>query len=238
MKGNILLIDDNIMDLKVAALSIERLGFTCHAYTNYKEALKFSAENKINMIFLDLQMPEISGYDLITLLRQQPQSSLVPIIIISGKNQTDDVRKAITLGANDYIVKPLDPLVIQEKLRKSEPNEKDEFFSVDVSSNSKFSAGYFSKSFRVNSISEFGISAVTDSPILLGESVEATSLSPEIFGSDKVYLRCLSSEMIPESGLYLLQMTFVGMNEKQRQLIRKNCRQLWMNSKQERKQVA
>lgn len=231
MKGNILLIDDNMMDLKVASLSIEKQGFACHSFTDYSKALDWTSSQDVQMIFLDLQMPQISGYDLISIFRKQPQTCLVPIIIISGKNQIDDVRKAIALGANDYIVKPLDPLIIQEKLRRAEPNEKEDYFCVELNKESSKAGGYFSKSFKINSVSEFGVRIISDSPVMPGESIEATQVAKEIFGTDKLYLRCLSCEPLPEDRLYQMQMTYIGTTEVQRQFLRKSCRQLWIDSK-------
>ncbi len=91
MNGSALVIDDNPLDLKVASSIIERSGYACFAFTDYKAGLEWCKENTPQIIFLDLQMPNITGYELIPILKAQPNTSKTPLFIISGKNQIEDV---------------------------------------------------------------------------------------------------------------------------------------------------
>ena len=231
MKGRVLIIDDNPVDVKIAVSSIERTGFACYGFTDHKEAIEWLYSTTPQLILLDLQMPAITGYQLIPILRRHLNLGEVPIIIISGKNQSEDVRKAIKLGANDYVVKPLDPLVLQEKVERLAANSKSEFHSVDVTQTGGIEA-FVSKSINIISISEFGMKVRMETKVSAGETMEVTGLSIEQFGKDRLLGRCLSCEALPDDS-FLVQMTFVGMVESQRQAIRQTCRKIWIQNNKE-----
>lgn len=229
MKGQVLIIDDNSMDIKIVSHSVEKIGYSCYGFTDYNEALSWTEQNTPQYIFLDLQMPAITGFDLIPILKNIPSLKDTPILIISGKNDKADVMRAIKAGAIDYVVKPLDPLVIQEKFRKVESDA--EFFNIAIGESQPVSA-YVSKPVEILNISEFGVTLKSDMEIEKGTTLELTSVSAEIFGTNKLILRCLSSDIPKETNAYISQMTYVGMREPQRQLIRKFCRQIWVQKKE------
>ena len=231
MKGNILLIDDNPIDIKVISSVLEKAGFACSGFTEYKKALFWLESNTARLIFLDLQMPGVSGYEIITMLRKSPKTAKTPIIIVSGKNQTEDVMKAIQLGANDYIVKPVDPLVLQEKIQKMENPDDENFHSVDIG-NEEGVCVFLLKPLRVISVSEFGLKAHSDYAVAEGEVLELGGLPSDFFGSEKLLLKCLSCEAKEDGKGFLMQMTYTGMTEAQRQIIRKSCRHVWIQTKQ------
>lgn len=230
MKGNILVIDDNPTDLRIATSSLERAGYACYGFLDHVPAMDWIIENSPHTIFLDLQLQGITGFEVTTLLRAHPKTKDVPIIIISGLNQIEDVKKAIELGANDYVVKPLDPLVLQEKASKARNKSEEEFHIVELSENSQF-PGAFTQPFKVIGISEFGVHLTSKVKILPGQTVDIGDLPKEIFGSQSLILRCLSSEEINKTKIYSMQFTFIGLTEGQRQSIRKASRQLWIQNK-------
>lgn len=230
MKGQILIIDDNAVDIKIATAALEKIGFACIGFVDYKQALDWLLDSKPQIILLDLQMPEISGFELIPTLRKNAQLKNIPLIIISGKNQSQDINKAIQLGANDYIIKPIDPLVIQEKVLKIDENTKSEFHSVDVS-NLPYANGFFSKEFKILSLSEFGITVESNFNIKPNETIEAIGLSPQLTGIEKIMIRCLNITNSARENYFNIQFTFVGMKEAQRQFIRKLTRQIWIQSR-------
>lgn len=231
MKGQILLIDDNPLDLKIASLALERTGFACFTFEHPAEALGWLQGNQPSVIFLDLQMPQMSGFDLIKIFRNNSATAKTPIIIISGKNKADDVFKAIELGANDYVVKPLDMLVLQEKVSRigAAQNATEEFTTVQIPEG-KHQEAFFAKPLRITQISEFGVVLESETKVDSGVTMEVRGLNKEFFGLEGLLVRCLSvDEILP--GLWTMQFTFVGMNESQRQLIRKVCRRLWIENR-------
>lgn len=229
MKGQILLIDDNMLDIKIMSSVLERKGYFCHGMVDHKKALEWLVENTPQYIFLDIQMPGITGYELIAMIKNMPHLAPVQIIMVSGKNQSEDVMKAIKLGATDYIVKPIDPLVLQEKITKIDNARDNDFYSVDLE-NSSIKAS-FSRPLSIVSVSEFGVTVTSAWPIPAGEVLNITGLSVEEFGAESLLLRSLSCELIQSKQEFKIQMTFTGMVEAQRQVIRKYCRQAWRETK-------
>lgn len=228
MKGQILILDDNLIDIKVLSLALEKYGYACYGFTDHQTALDWVESNKPTHIFLDLQMPSITGYDLIPIFRAKENTSETPIIIVSGKNQSEDVVKAIRLGANDYIIKPIDPMVLQEKVGKdSQDNEN--FYSVSLGTKDGIPA-YIAHPIRIHAASEFGLIININNSLLPGDTIEIGGLPADFFGDSKLILRCLSC-IQNQDNTYLCQTTFIGMKESQRQVIRKNCRQLWIQNK-------
>ena len=73
-----------------------------------EDGIKITDENNIDLILLDLFLPGISGFEVLTHLKESNKHSHIPVIIISGSGSDEDTTKGITLGAADYIVKPFD----------------------------------------------------------------------------------------------------------------------------------
>lgn len=230
MKGNILLIDDNPTDLKIAAGVLERVGYACFQFSEHVPALEWLALHRPTTVFLDLQMPGMSGFELIKLFRGSAATAKTPIIIMSGLNQAEDVRRAVELGASDYLVKPLDPLVIQEKMQKADAEPDEEFPILQLGTGSGLK-GAFTRSFVISGLSEFGMQVSCKHHLNPGDTIEVGQLPREVFGTDQVVLRCLSVEKDPASGGYAMRFTFVGLTEGQRQVLRKSCRQMWVQQK-------
>lgn len=227
MNGFILVIDDNPIDIKVCTMTLERLGFSCLGFTEPAVAFEWLKSNTPKVILLDLQMPGVTGYELIPILRGLPNAASVPIVITSGKNQSEDVLKAINLGANDYIVKPVDALILQEKVEKLAKTEETIFYSFDLLQPAK---AYFSRPVSILSVSEFGLKVSSPTAMKPGETIELTEAPENLFTNVKLFLRCLSCESISASE-FSITLTYIGMTESQRQIIRKNCRQISVHSK-------
>lgn len=236
MKGQILLIDDSALDLKIATAVLERDGYACHGFTDYKEALAWTEFNTPQIIFLDLQMPQVTGYQLIPIFKRFPATANTPIVIMSGKNQIEDVSKAVALGVSDYLVKPIDPMVLQEKVNKvtASPSQS-EFASVRVPDGS-LETVHLIRKLTILELSEFGMKIRSTAEVKPGETTQFGGAPTEQFGNETIFARCLSLDQLPNSKEFVMQFTFVGITESQRQAIRKTCRQLWIQAKNADKQ--
>ena len=80
--------------------------------------MDFLRNKKPDLIILDYLMPEINGFDLITLIRGLPDHKKTPIIMITSEGTVSHVSKAMTLGASDFIVKPFKPQELYDKVTK------------------------------------------------------------------------------------------------------------------------
>lgn len=104
-KKKILLVED---DKALAAVYISRLqleGFDVRHVVNGEEALSAALEYKPELIVLDAMMPKISGFDVLDILRNTPETSNVRIIMLTALSQDKDKQMAEKLGADDYLVK-------------------------------------------------------------------------------------------------------------------------------------
>ncbi|OGL31336.1 hypothetical protein A3F37_03150 [Candidatus Saccharibacteria bacterium RIFCSPHIGHO2_12_FULL_41_12] len=95
--------DDNLANVYVVRLEAE--GFKIARVANGEEALAKAIEYKPDLILVDIMMPKVSGFDVLDILRNTPETSDVKIIMLTALGQDSDKAKAMQMGANDYLVK-------------------------------------------------------------------------------------------------------------------------------------
>lgn len=122
-KANILVVDDEEKIREVIRVYLEREGFTVGEASNGQEALNLVNKGKWDLIILDLMMPEVDGW---TVCKEVRKAALVPIIMLTARDDEMDRILGLELGADDYVVKPFSPreLVARVKavLRRSQAN--------------------------------------------------------------------------------------------------------------------
>lgn len=229
MKGYVLIIDDNPSDLKVVSKVLSMEDYACATFQNPEEALAWLEENSPRLIILDLMMPQMSGYELIQKLKANPKFEAVPVIIASGKNDLPAVQRAIQLGAYDYIVKPVDVLVLQEKVQKFNTSNPDQFLEIQIS-HDNLSHAQMRTNIKITSFSEFGMTLISPYPLSNSTIFEIDGLDEGHFGTKKLLVRVISSQ--PIDSHFRIQVTYVGAPESLRQAIRKSSRLLWVKSKE------
>ena len=116
---SVLVVDDNqdVRDLVVLFLSAD--GFHVFSASNGEDALAILKSNPINLVLLDVMMPGISGLDVLTEIRTGSNKKIrdIPVMMITAKSSTEDIDKALAIGANSYVVKPFRGTTIREKVR-------------------------------------------------------------------------------------------------------------------------
>lgn len=111
-KFTVLAVDDIPMNLLLISKILSRLNINIKTAANGREALDSIAKEKPSLVLLDLMMPEIDGYEVLTRLRSNPETENIRVVILSALNSNEDIVKGFNLGANDFITKP----IILEKL--------------------------------------------------------------------------------------------------------------------------
>lgn len=104
-KKKILLVED---DETLASVYLERLqaeGFDIRHVANGEDALSNTIEYKPDLILLDVMMPKISGFDVLDILRNTPETTNVRIVMLTALSQPKDKERAEQLGVDDYLVK-------------------------------------------------------------------------------------------------------------------------------------
>jgi diguanylate cyclase (GGDEF)-like protein/PAS domain S-box-containing protein len=85
-----------------------RKGYLVFLAENAKDLLERVKQDTVDLVLLDIEMPEISGLDALQKLRERYSAAALPIIMVTAKTQSEDIVKALDLGANDYLTKPID----------------------------------------------------------------------------------------------------------------------------------
>src|SRR5437899_7694831 len=106
--SRLLIVDDNEMNRDMLARRLARKGYVIGLAGNAKELLERVKQDAVDLVLLDIEMPEISGLDALKTLREHYSPDELPIIMVTAKTQSDDIVTALDLGANDYLTKPID----------------------------------------------------------------------------------------------------------------------------------
>lgn len=103
---SILVIEDepNILANTLDILRFE--GFDVHGAENGREGIALARENQPDLILCDIMMPECDGYSVLSAVRSDPNTSSIPLVMMSAKVDQATLREVVALGANDYLAKP------------------------------------------------------------------------------------------------------------------------------------
>lgn len=119
-RASILHVDDDSNDVVLFqhACQKARVDFNVHVVADGDEAIAYlsgqsafsdrSAHPFPRLILLDLKMPRVSGFELLSWMRQQAQFRCLPVVVLTSSNHEEDVKRAYEMGANSYLVKPVD----------------------------------------------------------------------------------------------------------------------------------
>ena len=114
MKGYILIVDDDGNIRNLLSIYLENEGYQTIKVDNAKDAIKIIQEKSIELILLDIMMPEINGIEACMKIREDKN---MPIIMISAKSEDLDKIHGLTAGADDYITKPFNPLELIARVK-------------------------------------------------------------------------------------------------------------------------
>ncbi len=115
----ILVTEDSSTMRSLLVSTIESLeGYQIVEAASGFEALRLLPREKVDLIITDINMPDINGLELISYVRNNPNYQDVPLFIISTESSEKDMEKGLALGANEYLVKPFNPIRLQELIRK------------------------------------------------------------------------------------------------------------------------
>ncbi|MFA4827640.1 MAG: response regulator [Thermodesulfovibrionales bacterium] len=114
MAAHILLVEDNEINQQLAIELLESAGLTVDVANNGREAAEMvtAAEHPYDMVLMDIQMPEMDGYEATRRIRLDSRFSALPILAMSAHALVEDRQKTVNAGMNDHITKPIDPQVM------------------------------------------------------------------------------------------------------------------------------
>ncbi len=106
--NKVFVVDDNKKNIRLLQEILEDNSFEVYPFENGFLVVDKAKEIKPDIILLDIMMPEIDGFEVCRLLKQEPETKDIPVIMVTAKAEGVDVKKALEIGAFDYIKKPLD----------------------------------------------------------------------------------------------------------------------------------
>lgn len=102
----ILVADDDEDILALVRIRLERAGFRVATARNGEEALALAREQRPSLAVLDVMMPRLDGYGVLKALREDPELSETPVLMLSARVHADDVGRGLEAGADEYLPKP------------------------------------------------------------------------------------------------------------------------------------
>ncbi|NDJ62869.1 MAG: response regulator [Chloroflexi bacterium] len=117
MAEKILVVDDDLDSLKLIGLMLQRNGYEVIAANSGKQAIAKAADEHPSLVILDVMMPDMNGYEVCKLLREDAETKAIPIIMFTAKTMIDDKVAGFEAGADDYLTKPTHPAELASRVR-------------------------------------------------------------------------------------------------------------------------
>jgi PAS domain S-box-containing protein len=113
----VLLVDDEEMNCDMLSRRLTRQGYETVVARSGAEALERLAERSFHLVLLDVRMPGMSGLEVLEHVRRTRSPEELPVIMVTAQSQSEEMAEAFDLGANDYVTKPIDMLVLLARIR-------------------------------------------------------------------------------------------------------------------------
>jgi DNA-binding response OmpR family regulator len=137
MTTQILVVDDDVAVQKILKTMLRKKGYEVSARFNAEDGIRALELGTFNCVITEAILPEVSGFDFVREIRKHPKVAQVPVLMLTKKSTREDVARAIQAGVTEYVMKPLDPVLLFEKLDVCLEKEKKirRVFELDLSGN-------------------------------------------------------------------------------------------------------
>ncbi len=116
VSGHVLIVDDNEMNRDMLSRRLEKQGHTIAAAENGRRALDLLRAEPFDLVLLDVMMPEMNGYQTLEAIKSDSLLRHVPVIMISAVDEVESVVRCIEMGAEDYLPKPFNPVLLRARI--------------------------------------------------------------------------------------------------------------------------
>jgi class 3 adenylate cyclase len=172
----LLVVDDNPVNCDLLGRRLTRAGYTVVIAGDGQQALNQVMEQPFDLVLLDIMMPDMDGLTVLGLLRRTYSRSELPVIMVTAKDDTDDIVSALEQGANDYITKPINfPVVlarVQAQLSVKQANDQVRALAAELEQKNEFIRSTFGRY-----VSSEVVENLLDNPAGLGFEGETRSVS-------------------------------------------------------------
>jgi signal transduction histidine kinase len=114
--ARILVVDDSAANRNMLVRRLQRQGYAAEEARGGSEALDRIAAENFDLVLLDLMMPVMDGFEVLSRMKQDRRMRTVPVVMISALDEIDSVVRAIEMGAEDYLLKPFDPVLLRARI--------------------------------------------------------------------------------------------------------------------------
>jgi len=219
--GRILIVDDDPDILKVGERVLASAGHIVFVAEDAMRALDYLNTIEFDMLISDAQMPLYNGFELVNTIRNNPKFGDLSIAMLTGLRERRDVEHAMKMGVDDYIVKPLDPLIFLQKIAalfsKRPPKKYPEIHLND----SPLALAQAHIPVRLVTVSELGAHVSSKMPLKAGMLIDVTSEFFRTLDVTPPPMKVMSVEIDPVSGDYKAHLIFLGAREAFLQKIRR-----------------
>lgn len=231
--ATILLVDD---DQDILTFGKRILSSQSHDVMTAKDVLE--AVDLLNMhtfdlILSDANMPMHSGFDLLKTLKSDERFKNIPVALLTARRDRVDIEKAIALGVDDYIVKPIDPALLIKKVnslfKKHPPQERASFDLQEI--NTKLPATVTLEA-HILTVSEVGLVIETNQALFEGQLINLNSTLFDHIRIKPPVMKVLSCENHKSLKIWRSRVLFLGANDMTLQRVR-----AWINSESVKKRA-
>lgn len=118
MDKRVLVIEDNERNLYLVTYLLERHGFVVRAAKDGASGIRQAVAERPDLVILDIQLPEMDGYEVATALRAVGELSATPIVAVTSFAMPGDRERALAVGCNGYLEKPIEPMTFVEEIQR------------------------------------------------------------------------------------------------------------------------
>jgi DNA-binding response OmpR family regulator len=113
----ILVADDDRMIRLIMRMLLEKEGYQVLEAENGAVAMEMARRERPDLMFVDLQMPDMDGFQVLEMMRADPSLAATPVLVLTSETAPEVETKVLELGADDYVVKPFEPEVLLSRMR-------------------------------------------------------------------------------------------------------------------------
>jgi len=117
-KKKILIVEDEESLLKLESILLTSKGYDVRGASNGQEALDAIAEEKPDLVLLDIMLPEIDGFEVCQRVKDDPETRDIPVIMLTAKKSREDMARGEKVGADWYITKPFKSVMVIETIQR------------------------------------------------------------------------------------------------------------------------
>jgi DNA-binding response OmpR family regulator len=211
--ASLLLVDDDSDILKLGSHVLSAAGHFVFTAMDAEQALDHLNAKKIDLIISDANMPRHSGFDLLQTIKQSNAFKSIPVAFLTGRREKKDIELAMKLGVTDYIVKPLDPFLLIQKVNQILEQKEVESTQVQLARAKVTTTAKLLVDIEIQTLSEVGLELKCSEKMSIGLKVNLDTKIFEEIGIKKPFMKVLSCIESRKDQTFHIKLQFLGLNE-------------------------